>query len=35
MTSNAGKYHGFFGYLYKPESFPLATRPNSHTINSI
>ncbi len=25
-------HHGFFGYLYKPESFPLATRPNSRTI---
>ena len=27
------KHHGFFGRLYKPESFPLATCPNSRTIH--
>jgi hypothetical protein len=26
------KYNVFFGRLYKPESFPLATRPNNRTI---
>ena len=26
-------YHGFFARLYKPESFPLATCPNSRTIH--
>ena len=26
------KHHVFFGRLYKLESFPLASRPNSHTI---
>lgn len=27
------KHHGFFARLYKPESFPLATCPNSRTIH--
>lgn len=26
------KYNVFFARLYKPESFPLASRPNNHTI---
>ncbi|MBT3636702.1 MAG: hypothetical protein HN531_07175 [Opitutae bacterium] len=29
------KHHVFFARLYKPESFPLASRPFKHTIHRV